>query len=167
MSSFIPSSKHFNSIEKSVIYLTQNNNFYFPYSFKNVFPILYDKRKYTQDAIDSVVVGIIDTLRELTSLCVSLQYKHHYEGTLDNEIQEQTQILIKEKKQFTQLNNIALYKALSCLSYQIETEHLSDLRKLTQDEENAMFFIKEMKAVLCENIVSSLPNYEAAKWEIN
>lgn len=167
MSSFIPSANHFNSIERTVIFLTQNKNFYFPYSFKNKFKTLYDSRHYSQDAIDSEVISIIDTLRELTPLCVTLQYRNHYEGKLDNEISEQTEILKQTRKGGTSLTKVGLFKALQCLSYQIETEHLTQLRSLTTEEENALFFVEEMKSNLAIDIVSSLPDYEAQKWEID
>lgn len=167
MSSFIPSAKHFNSIERTVIFLTQNSNFYFPYSFKDKFPKIYNGRHFSQDLIDKEVISIIDTLRELTPLCVTLQYRHHYEGKLDKEIIEQTEILKHDKKGGEPLTKIGLFKALQCLSYQIETDHLKQLRNLTTEEENALFFIDELKNTLAVDIVSSLPDYEAQKWEID
>lgn len=166
MSSFIPSANHFNSIERTVIFLTQNNNFYFPYSFKDKFEKIYYKGHYSQDLIDKEVISIIDTLRELTPLCVTLQYRHHYEGTVDKEISEQTEILKQTRKGGTPLTKVGLFKALQCLSYQIETEHLTQLRSLTTEEENALFFVDELKNALAIDIVSSLPDYEAQKWEI-
>jgi len=166
MSSFIPSAKHFNSIERSVIFLTQSSNFYFPYSFKDKFPKIYNKGHYSQDAIDAEVKAIIDTLRELTPLCVTLQYKHHYQGGVDKEIAEQTAILKQENKGGEPLAKIGLFKALQCLSYQIETKHLTDLRSLTNEEENALFFVDELKCVLAVDIVAGLPSYDTEKWEI-
>jgi hypothetical protein len=166
MSSFICSPKHFNSIEKSVIYLTQDSNFYFPYSFKNTFPELYDKRHYSQDKIDLKVKQTIDTLRELNVLCVSLQYKHHYPGTLDKEIAEQLEVA-KMKDAGQSLTNISLLKQLQCLNYQIETEHLKELRSLTPDEENAMFFIEELKNALAMDIINKLPDYDKSPWGID
>ena len=165
MSSFICSSKHFNSIERTVINLTQDQNFYFPYAFKCVYPELYEKRYYTQDRIDSAVTEIVNVLRELNVLCVSLQYKHHYPGTLDKEISEQKAI-VSDRAQSANLSKIELYKALICVSYQIEEQHLTELRQLSQQETNALFFIKEMKGALSADIIRSLPDYDVAAWEI-
>ena len=167
MSSFIPSSKHFNSIEQSLISLTMSSEFYFPYSFKSRFPKLYNKRNYTQDCIDAEVRQIVDTLRELTAICVSLQYKHHYTGTLNSEIQGQIEILNHDKKSYNSLTKIGLYKALSCVGYQIEAEHLKELRDLTTEEENALFFVNEMQNTLSMDIVRNLPSYDSEMWNIN
>lgn len=166
MSSFICSPKHFNSIEKSVIYLTQDRNFYFPYAFKNTFPELYNTGFYTQDKIDAKVKSIIDTLRELNVLCVSLQYKSHYPGTLDKEIAEQLEV-VKMKDAGQSLTKLSLLKQLQCLDYQIETEHLKELRSLTPDEENAMYFIKELENALAMDIIHKLPDYDKLSWGID
>jgi len=163
MSSFICNSKQFNSIEKAVTYLALGTDFYFPYSFKSVFPELYEKRKTGIDTAANKVTEIIDTIRQLNVLCVSLQYAHHYEGVLDNEIKEQTEIVM-QRLECRALTSVELYKQLNCVSYQIEIEHLKELRDLTQDEENAMFFLREIQNSLASHIVHKSPAYDKAEW---
>lgn len=166
MSSFICSPKHFNSIEASIKNLAYGSQFYFPYSFKKKFPALYEKRKQTFDNMDACVENVVDELRRLNALCVSLQYKNHYVGKLDTEIEEQTSILMNCKKESKLLNKYELLAALKCVGYQIETEHLKDLRHLTEQEENTLYFLTEMINALAMDIVTSLPAYEKAGWSI-
>lgn len=166
MSSFICSPKHFNSIEASIKNLAYGSQFYFPYSFKQKFNALYEKRKATFDNMDTCVNNVIDELRRLNALCVSLQYKHHYEGRLDKEIEEQTEILMNSKKEHKILNKYELLAAMKCVNYQIEEEHLKELRALTESEEDALFFMSEMINCLAMDIVTNLPEYEKAGWSI-
>lgn len=166
MSSFICSPKHFNSIEKSIIELTQSNSFYFPYAFKDCLPELYSSKNFLDKDINAKVENLIDRLRELNALCVTLQYKHHYVGTLDAEIQAETVNLLTNKKERQNLPKIGLYKALQCVSYQIELEHLKELRELNEAEKLALLFLKEMINALAHDIINHLPEYENGKWEI-
>lgn len=166
MSSFICSPKHFNSIEASVKNLAYGSQFYFPYSFKTKFNALYEKRKATFDNMDACITNVVDELRRLNVLCVSLQYKSHYEGRLDKEIEEQTEILMHFKKEYKILNKYELLAAMKCVNYQIETEHLKELRSLTESEEDALFFLKTMVNELAMDIVTNLPEYEKAGWSI-
>jgi FtsZ-binding cell division protein ZapB len=168
MSSFLCSPKHFNSVEQSINQLTysSNNGFYFPYSIRNIYPKIYNKRDHSFDAIEAEVKTVMDTIRELSAVCVTLQYKHHYKGVLDTEIKEETEYLLNNRKEHDLLSPVALYKAICCISYQIEIEHLKELRELTQAEQNAIIFIKEMEDALCAHIVSKLPEYDTAKWSI-
>ena len=110
------------------------------------------------------ITAFVDTLRELNVLCVSLQYKHHYEGVLDKEIQEQKAELMENKKDATHLNDVDAFKSLQCLSYQIEIRHLKDLRELTVMEELAMALLEEMTNEIATHIVRKLPAYEKARW---
>jgi hypothetical protein len=164
MSSFICEPKQFNSIEIAVRNLALGDSFYFPYSFKDRLPELY-KRSTGIDIKADKVRDIIDTLRRINVLCVSLQYAHHYEGVLDKEIEDQTK-MIMNRKEFQHLTKVELYKSLSCVNYQIELEHLKELRQLTEDEETAMFFLREFTDCLAHDIVSNLQEYETAKWSI-
>ncbi len=166
MSSFLNTPKHFNSIEFSIQNLFWGSNFYCPYSFKAVFPELYDKKHYSTERIEKTVTGIVDTLRELSVLCVTLQYKHHYTGSLDNEIAGQKTMLLTDKNDKTSLSKVGLYKAINCAMYQIETDHLKELRALTPEEENCLFFFKELSKTLAEDIVNELKEYKDQKWSI-
>jgi hypothetical protein len=166
MSSFICSPKHFSSVENSIKHLAYGNNFQFPYSFKEKFPELYERKHYCLNQIEDCISEIMDTLRGLTAICVSLQYRKEYAGKLDDEIAEQTNYLIENKWDWTTLSSVELLKAIECLAYQIETNHLKELRNLTEQEENALFFLKEMKISLAFVIVHETPSYKSAKWSI-
>lgn len=141
-------------------------DYFFPYALKHVFPVLYNKRDFSIEVFENEISGIVDTLRILQATCVTLQYKHHYQGTLDKEIQEQKDTLLTFKGGGVHLDKVGLYKALQCISYQIETKHLKDLRGLTGEEQNAMIFLTAMENDLAADIVRDLPAYESAKWEI-
>lgn len=166
MSSFICSAKHFNSIEKKLHELIYDNNFYVPYSLKNIVPKFYDRRQSSVKNVEKELTGIVDTLRELNVLCVSLQYKHHYEGTLDTQIQTELS-KVKSKTETKYLTTHGLYNALSCLNYQIEIEHLKKLRELTNGEKNALTFLRELKIALASDIVSKLPDDKSNTWEVS
>ena len=166
MSSYICSAKHFNSIEKKLEELVYEQDFYIPYSLRNVVPKWYEKRKYSFDVIFEEIKNIINSLRELNVVCVSLQYKHHYIGVLDEEIKNE----LKEVKRKTSIKNLTkhgLYNALKCLNYQIEIEHLEDIRELTIEEQKAYLFLKEFTYSLCEDIVSNLEEDKTNTWSID
>ena len=166
MSSYICSAKHFNSIEKKIKDLVQDNDFYLPYSLKSIVPKFYNKQKNSLDDIFKEIENIINTLREINVLCVSLQYKHHYIGTLDKEIEREL-IDVKQKTEIKELSIHGLYNALSCLSYQIELEHLKDIRELSSEEKKAIIFLKEFKISICEHIVANLSKDKTNTWCID
>src|SRR5688572_23892936 len=112
MSSFIPSSEHFNSLEAGIIRMLNNKDFSFPYALKDTFPGMYNR--HVQGVTE--VKQVFDTLRELTALCVTIQYKNHYQGTLDQEIQEQTAILKQDKRSMVVLTIHGVLKGLQCLN---------------------------------------------------
>ena len=166
MSSFICSAKHFNSIENKLHLLAASSSFYVPYSLKEITPKFYDRKKYLIEDIETEISEIIDTLRELNVLCVSLQYKHNFEGTLDNEIKEEL-TLVKTKTDIKGLTRHGLFNALRCVDYQIESEHLNDLRSLTQNEENALAFVKGLYISIALDLVRELPDDKSNKWSID
>ena len=166
MSSYICDSKHFNSIEKNLIDLIEKDDFYIPYVLKDVLPNWYNKRKSTVEAIIEELKPLINAIRELNVICVSLQYKDHYKGVLDNEIT--TQLENNTKK--TEIKNLTLhglYNALRCTKYQIELEHLKELRELTDIEEKSMLFLKEIIISIGKDIISKLPDDKTNTWEGN
>jgi hypothetical protein len=166
MSSYICSPKHFNSIEEKLKNLVYDSNFYLPYSLKDILPKWYNKKDNSFDVIFVEIKNIINSLRELNVLCVSLQYKNHYVGRLDQEIENEL-VIVKQKTEIKGLSKHGLYNALSCLNYQIELEHLKDLRNLTLEEENAMKFLKEFKISLAEDIIRELEEDKTNTWSID
>ena len=158
MSSFICSAEHFNSVE---YYLTQKELGNDP---------IYCLRKLAKTANKSAtskeITGLVDTLRTLSVLCVSLQYRHHHKNGLDNEIAEQRKTLFNNKKPRIFLSDVSAYKAFQCISYQLEISHLTYIRPLTPEEELAMEFLHEITCEIAMKIVRRLPEYEKAAWSL-
>lgn len=167
MSSFIPSPKHFNSIEKTLHKLYSSSNFFGPSELQSHFLYLhgnaYNAPVYLKHA---EISGIIDTLRILSATCVTLQYKHHYEGKLNSEIKEETDYLLNNKDEHTILSYHGLYNALRCVRYQIELQHLEELRPLSGDECCAMFFLNVLIPCIADYSLDQLPEDKTCQWHI-
>ena len=148
----------FNSVSLTLQDLTTNQNFYFPYSLKDAYPVLTSKNHYSNKLTFKVVDDLVDTLRTINVLCVSMQYAHHYPGTLDAEIKAELTAVFN-RSGGKQLSKIALLSQLNCLDYQIEINHLIELRELTITESNAMLFLKEFRNSLAMDIIMDLPAY--------
>lgn len=160
MSSFICSPKHFNSIEWNLRELFNFKDFNLPYDMQNRYKGIYSDswQKKSPGAVNKCIREIVDELRKINVLAVSLQYKHHYVGVLDKEIETQTNILLSERNiKPVALTPHGLYNALNCLDYQIELCHIKELRQLSESEEMAMAFINACKNQLAHYIVSKLP----------
>lgn len=165
MSSFICSAKHFNSIEENTFKMIRFDRDFDCYQLKQDFPKLYDQRSYDESEIFKEVKSIVNELRELNVICVSLQYKNHYDD-IDKEIKEQKE-LIYAGKGYKHLNPAGLLKAFICVNYQIEIEHLEELSGLNDDQKKAMKFLNIMIEYLTYRIAISTPAYDSAEWEIN
>ena len=109
----------------------------------------------------------MEEIRKLSVLCYHLQYKEEYKGNLDKEIQEWNFILLNDKLISIELTSIQLYSALNCVTYQIETDHLEELRPLTPNEQNVIVFLELFKADLLEHIVRNTQEYKDSKWTID
>lgn len=170
MSSFICSPKHFNSVEWNLrnLLIYNTRDFYFPYELKAKYPILYN-RSGSVEMQENELQAVMDNLRELNAVCVTLQYKDHYIGSLDKEIQTQKDNLLNNRKAIKPavLNTRGLYNALKCINYQIEIEHLKDLFGLNDAQRDAMSFLKEMINALAHHIVSQLPEEKGNNWSID
>ena len=161
MSSFICSAKHFNSIEKALNnYFSGSKSSEYSYSFYK-----YLGGNATGDQIREKIKNFIDTLRELNVMCVSLQYKHHSEGTLDTEISEQRERVYSDNSYKT-IDIYGLIKALACVNYQLETENLIEFRPLTESETTALKYLDDLKYDLCYYLVNTSPQYDKGDWEI-
>jgi hypothetical protein len=163
MSSFICSSKHFNSIEKALQnYFSGSRASEYSYKFYNYL----DCYNSTLSQIEYKIKQFVNTLRELNVLCVTLQYKHHYDGRLDTEIKEQRESVFNGSE-YKEINLYGLVKALGSLNYQIEPEHLTELRNLTPEEKTALKLLNDLKYDICYHIVCNDQKYEKSDWEIN
>lgn len=167
MSSFICSNKHFASIAKGIMCIINTNSFHVSYNLKQIAPQTYSyKRTSDEQSAMKKANSFIETFMELQVLCVSLQYRHHYEGRLDQEISEQREILHIPCDNPVSLSPAALYKSIHCALYQIETEHLEELRPLTPKEKDCLTFFRLFAANIADHIVSRLPEYGKAPWGI-
>ena len=168
MSSFICSAKHFNSVEDKLRNLIRfDNDFYFPYSLRGEYPKLYSQRDYLEEDVYQEITEVMDQLRELNAVCVTLQYKHHYEGKVDQEIQEQKSHLLDNKEGHKSLSLMGLYNALRCTSYQIEPEHLEELGGMEDNKRKALLFLETMIDSVAHHIIAKMPKDEADQsWDI-
>lgn len=166
MSSFICSPETFNSVENQIPEILRKDMFNTGV-FRDVMPELYRYSDFTDKQRKQKISELMDALRELNAVCVSLQYRHHYEGKLDNEIQTQTAILLQNKRKCRHLNVYGVYKQLQCITYQIEPEHLTNLRDLTEIEAQALEFAKIMKTQIAHYIIQGLEAYDSEPWGID
>ncbi|WP_270561474.1 hypothetical protein [Bacteroides cellulosilyticus] len=164
MSSFINSSKHFASVKKSIITLRYREKDIMKFKIARLLPELSVLNSRNQEMAEEKINEIIDTIIDIQVICVCLQYKHHYIGTLDKKIYE-TQEHIKGNLETGEiLSKIALFKAIQSILYQIELEHLTDLRPLSQKEETALKFMDILKEALMYSIIRNLDEYDKAEW---
>lgn len=173
MSSFINSAKHFNSIYAKLETVftagfNANGGFYAPYSLRNIVPNwgIGDPREcQPTQKIKSELRSIVTTFAELQALCVTLQYKHHYAGTLDSQIATET-ALVTAKTDVAHLTFPGLLAAINCSLYQIEVNHLIELRPLTDAENQALEFFKLMRYEIAMHIAMKTPEYVKAERDI-
>jgi hypothetical protein len=135
-----------------------------PVKIRETFPDLY----YTppdEAAIRETMGGIMDTLKALNVVCFCLQYRDHYPGTLDAEIGRQL-LHVNQPLQGRRLELPALYKALECLEYQIETQHLVKLRDLNAEEVAALGFLRAMPPAIAAHLIQVSTAYQNAPWAI-
>lgn len=112
MSSFINSSKHFASVKKSIITLRYREKDIMKFKIARLLPELSVLNSRNQEMAEEKINEIIDTIIDIQVICVCLQYKHHYIGTLDKKIYE-TQEHIKGNLETGEiLSKIALFKAI-------------------------------------------------------
>jgi hypothetical protein len=171
MSSFICEPIHFNSVQRKVseIFLSKKNDgrqydlFDINFAKKSFEDLYYEK--------DTIIVAnligeIFDTLRNISVLTVNYQYGKHNPETIHEDIKTDLLILMGEKHTSVPLTDVEVYKAIQCLFYQIEIEHLVAIRPLNDFEKNSMKFLKDFNEKMGKFIINNLPNYQNAKWSI-
>lgn len=166
MSSFICSKRHFMSIAESSVRLLREDEFYLSKKLGDIVPELINRNLLKDKHLERGMNTLIATLMELQVLCVSLQYRHHCEGRLDEEIREQREILQEKCYNPLMLPPVGLYQAIQCALYQIETEHLVELRPLTMDEEKCLHFFEQFAIDIAKYIVRQSPEYRQQQWSI-
>lgn len=151
MSSFICSSKHFCSIENALNEILSGSEGY--YLERNT------GLKSKQD-----ISKFVENLRWLNVVCVTFQYRSHYEGKMDAQISaELANVATKCKPKYLSLHG--LYNALTCVDYQIETEHVKGLFDTQVSE--TMPLLKNLIDYLARQIVSKLPDDNTNNWSID
>lgn len=166
MSSFICGPKHFNSIEKALTILFQHDNYFrYTYELNDISEILANTTKISVEKICSEIKKFINELRDLNAICVTLQYAHHYEGKINQEIQSAKKFT-RSTEEHKELTLHGLYNALRCLTYQIEIEHLEELGGLSNEQKQAMKFINIMENKLARAIIIKLPDDPTNTWEV-
>ncbi len=166
MSSMLLNPIHFNSAEKKLVrWLNTDENFRIPFELKVDYPELYGLDRYDFEARKMMIANIFKNLKRLSNLCWHLQYKSHYVGTLNEEVQS-SQVQFDTVKDAIKINRYGLLKALRCINYQIELSHLIEVRQLDDDERKAMKFLEVMINEIALAIVMESEKYQEAQWEI-
>ena len=160
MSSYICSKKHYASIASNLKTVVKKSQFYFEYDLRKKFPMLEVKASQ-----DKIIDKFINTIERLNVETFMRQYYSDSEN-IENEIKEQLELL-KENVKPIFLTELGLYNALKCSNYQIEIEHIKYVRKLTQDEIDAMFFLTEIISNLAKYICNNLPEDPTNTWSID
>lgn len=161
MSCFICSASHFNSVEDGITRLFIHEDlFLFPVSVREIAYELFDKSYSAWRQGEKRIKSIMDTLRDLNVICVGLAWNEP--DMWKTMILEKEAVKVKTK--IVHLNNIELYKAIQCIEYQIEIEHLEALGEVSMEQKAALFFLKEVKATLATFILCNSEDYEKAKW---
>ena len=84
---------------------------------------------------------------------------------MNKEIQVQREIVHK-RKGFKELDIYGLYKALNCVQYQIEIEHLEELGGVTEEHKKALKFLEILQNWLAHHIAHKSERYDQNEWEI-
>lgn len=140
MSSFICSTKHFNTVEKNLIDLCNDRTLYH-------YPTQINK--------------MMQAMRQITVKSYFNQYANHYPN-IEAEIKAANYELGKITK-VNKLPLIAIFKALNCINYQIETPN----EEMTPDELKQFLLFEEISAAIAKKIVQNLDAYDMPQWEIN
>lgn len=61
-------------------------------------------------------------------------------------------------------SDVQLYKYLQCIEYQIESEHMKSKKTWKIEYDAVWLFLKNAIHIVSGHIISSLPEYEEAKW---
>lgn len=164
MSSYILPPVHFNSVETSIKNLLTDPEFMIV-----SYPL--PKLNYSKNTLQQRTKTITQTfnqIRKLSAICVCLQYRHHYpHGTLNSAIETETKMLIDNQKTAKPLSNCGLYNAIICIDYQIEIQHLEELRPLSQAEREAYDLLHELITAIAHLIAKIQAKSDPVQWEIS
>lgn len=163
MSSFINSAKHFSTIKLNLYryIVTHQEKIYLPYEMADRYRKIYDDQGFFE-VREKAIFEQVDNFIKLQCLCVNLQYKHHSKN-LDLDIELTTKEALKNVES-ERVSKTQLTKLIGCALYQVETEHLKELRELTKEEEDALYFFKLMQKELTEDILYNSEEFKNADY---
>jgi hypothetical protein len=145
---FIPTPIHFNSVERA---LKES---------------LHIAKKVSPEANTLWIGRIMDEMRKLNVLSVSLQHIEHLEGILDDRITSETHYLMTNKLSDRELSAVGLYKAIDCILMQIELDPIESIRPVSLEEREALTFLIKFKRELTVLIIETIPGFDDLPWEI-
>lgn len=166
--SLLLSAIHFNSVERGIIKLSYDKDFILPLPLSRVFPKWFymEESGYSKESVENEIKKFFNHVREFSVLCVNLQYADSAKGNLQDKIRSEKTDLLTNSDTFVDLSLIGLLKALESTTYQLEIEHVIQLRQLTPDEQNIMFALLEFAKHLRIMIIRNLQEYKDASWLI-
>ena len=142
MSAMVCDDKHYNSLAWAVWSRVLGN--------RSILVGSAREKLRTEEEIDRW----IDTLRDLNHITYALKYPTH------GERYEPTQ---RDRREgYVQLSDAGLYKALSCMLYQIELEQLDGIRPMTVEEIRAHQWAEEVQRVSASRIAMGVADAEGA-----
>ncbi len=146
---FTPNPYHFNSVELAII------------------DSMHLVKKIEPEVTVEWIRKLMDNMRKLTVLSVSLQHADELQGILDKTIKEETEYLMMNKLSSKKISAVEFYKAIDCILMQIELDPITDIRELFDEERECLTFLFKFKEVLTDLIIETIPGYDEIPWEIN
>ena len=156
MSCFIHSPEHYNTTKKALEPYFEDDRF-----------MKYFLGELTNHKINLNV--LIITLINLNVITFFLANKKHFKDkSLNDLIKEELEIFDGVTKTTNKIKTSAdLIKSLVSINYQIEIEHLQEIRSLTKDELVSMEYIKMLPFAIAKYSIVNTNDYDNSKcWSI-
>lgn len=159
MSSFINTRNHFGSIYKSLLKLKNA-----PEKGRILTTRMREALSGFGYEYDYGVLRITIVIMQLQVECVTRQYQHHHSGNVEDSVISTMDSLMSFKDCGGPLEYPALIKAIQCMMYQIEPEHLKGVRKLSVKEAIALKFFRDLEHSLLVFCMDNTTEYQSANW---
>jgi hypothetical protein len=161
MSSCINDRRHFDCIAAGIKKMLWSQNFH---PSRKVTKHLPGVALHSQDADMMRVDELTQMLADIQIESVCRQYPSGRGVEVD--IADQRQIMKIPSRNPKALTPVALFKAIGCAHYQIEEWRIEKVRPITTEETDCLAFFEVFRAELAAYIVTRLPEYEKAEWDI-
>ena len=112
------------------------------------------------------VSNLVYTVIKLQIECVEIKYKKNRTENLENRIFSYQEYMKSFELAGQALSYPALIKAIQCMLYQIETEQLKGVRRMTKQEAIALKFFKDLEYSLLVFCMDNTPEYQQASWSV-